>query len=160
VTPLRRRSARATEEEPQPPQLPDTAERSALPLPLPDREAEDEAKWEPPPETAAAAASLPETGKPEEPAPIEPPEEEPEPDEEPEPEPVAEPVSESEEEAVPEPGPEPPETSPESPPYQPAPAVAGIGDGGQASPAHPELLVAGAFAGGLALAFLIKRLGS
>ena len=135
-------------DERQPPQLQDTTEREALPVPLPDESA-------PEPETVA-----------ESPAPID----EPAPVEEPEPEPapVEEPVPEPEPEPEPVEEPEPPPAAagngagePDAglPPFEPAPSVAGIAGGeGEGLPA--EVLVGAAFLGGVALAFLIKRLGS
>ena len=89
--------------------------------------------------------------------------EEPAPVQEPAPEePVPEPVEE------PEPAPEPPPAAAGNgsggedaglPPFEPAPSVAGIADdAGEGLPA--EVLVGAAFLGGIALAFLIKRLGS
>lgn len=134
-------------DERQPPRLQDTSEREALPLPLPD--------------------SADEPAPVDDPAPVD----EPAPVEEPEPEspPVAEPASE-EPEPAPEPEPE-PEPSPAAvengaggpdaglPPFQPAPSVAGIA-GGEEEGLPAEVLVGAAFLGGIALAFLIKRLGS
>jgi hypothetical protein len=129
-------------DERQPPRLQDTTEREALPLPLPEEST-------PEPETVS-----------EEPAPIDEPApvEEPEPAPEPQPEPAPEP----------EPVPEPPPAAEGNgaavhdagrPPFEPAPSVAGIAGGeGEGLPA--EVLVGAAFLGGIALAFLIKRLGS
>ena len=94
--------------------------------------------------------------------------EEPEPVEEPEPEPVEEPEPEPVEEPEPEAAPEPPPAAAGNgsggqdaglPPFEPAPSVAGIADdAGEGLPA--EVLVGAAFLGGIALAYLIKRLGS
>ena len=135
-------------DERQPPQLQDTTEREALPVPLPDESA---------PETVAESPAPID-----EPAPVEEPEPEPAPVEEPVPEPEPEPEPEPVEE------PEPPPAAagngagePDAglPPFEPAPSVAGIAGGeGEGLPA--EVLVGAAFLGGVALAFLIKRLGS
>ena len=163
-------------DERQPPRLQDTTEREALPVPLPAsgsdkaddatvvRPREDSA---PEGETAAEQpAPVDEPAPVEEPAPAdEPAPEEPEP--EPEPEPVEEPEPEPVEDPEPEPAPEPPPAAAGNgsegrdaglPPFEPAPSVAGIADDQGGLPA--EVLVGAAFLGGVALAFLIKRLGS
>jgi hypothetical protein len=162
----------------QPPRLQDTTERSALPLPLPGSEADPPGarQWEPPLEARGREA-------PGDPAPIEPPEEgDAGREDAPAPgaaEPVGVPPAEPEaaaEDAAPEPdaplepdaAPEPdagqdttPAAAPQVPPYEPAPAVADLsGDGAQAGGGRPELLLGAAFLGGLALAFLVKRIGS
>jgi hypothetical protein len=49
-------------------------------------------------------------------------------------------------------------SDPTPPPFEPAPSVAGIGAQDEGPPI--ELLVGAAFVGGLALALLIRRLGS
>jgi hypothetical protein len=157
-------------DERQPPRLQDTTEREALPVPLPESDKADDATvvrpredFAPEGETAAEQpAPVDEPAPVEEPAPAdEPVPEEPEPVEEPEPEPVEEP------EPKPEPAPEPPPAAAGNgsggqdagPPFEPAPSVAGIADdAGEGLPA--EVLVGAAFLGGIALAYLIKRLGS
>jgi hypothetical protein len=158
-------------DERQPPRLQDTTEREALPVPLPESgsdKADDATVVWPPEESAPESETVAEQPAPvdepapvEDPAPVEEPApEEPEPVEEPEPEPVEEPE--------PEPAPEPPPAAAGNgsggqeaglPPFEPAPSVAGIADdAGEGLPA--EVLVGAAFLGGVALAFLIKRLGS
>ena len=165
-------------EEREPPSLQDTSERSALPLPLPDSDAgdlgdppsrEERRRWRPlsrrkkaPPivdeepgseqstdETEAVAAVAEEAE-----APVvepEPPVVEPEPE-------APEPLPEPEPEPEPGPGPQPePEVDPAFVPPA-AQAFAGAEPAGGAG--HPELLVGAAFVGGVALAFLVKRLGS
>jgi hypothetical protein len=156
---LRGRPTGVTEEpdERQPPRLQDTSEREALAVPLPAPEASATE-----PETVAEEpAPVDEPAPVEDPGPVEDPEPEPTPVEEPAPEP--EPVEEPE----PEPDPEPPPAAavngagePDAglPPFEPAPSVAGIADEGEGLPT--EVLVGAAFLGGLALAILIKRLGS
>jgi hypothetical protein len=152
-------------DERQPPRLQDTTERDALPLPLPESGSEegDTAVVWPADEPAPIPETVAEEPAPgDEPAPVEEPEPEPAPVEEPEPEPEPEPVEE------PEPTPEPPpavagngsgEHDAGLPPFEPAPSVAGIAhDEGEGLPA--EVLIGAAFLGGVALAFLIKRLGS
>ncbi len=152
------------------PRLQDTTERDALPLPLPDEPApveEPTAVAEPAPvEEQAAEEAAPEPVQ-------EPVAEEPEPDPEPAPEPAPEP--EPEPAPVEEPGPEPePVVEPPAPaadgdgasstydsglpPFEPAPSVSGLAEADQGPPL--ELLIGAAFVGGIALAFLIKRLGS
>ena len=150
-------------DERQPPRLQDTTEREALPVPVPASESEEgddpTVAWAP-----EDSASEPETVA-EQPAPVEEPApvDEPAPEEpDPEPEPVEEPEPE------PEPAPEPPPAAAGNgstgqdaglPPFEPAPSVAGIADDeGEGLPA--EALIGAAFLGGVALAFLIKRLGS
>jgi hypothetical protein len=141
----------------QAPRLQDTTERAALPLPLPESGTEPVPADEPAPvdeptevlEPAEVAETPPESPEPlPDPAPI------------PEPDPVREPD--------PDPAPAPPPAAVEGngasgaetglPPFEPAPSVAGIGAGDEGPPL--ELLVGAAFLGGLALALLIKRLGS
>jgi hypothetical protein len=140
-------------DERQPPRLQDTTEREALPVPLPASGSEE-----------GDDATLVD-----EPAPVEEPEPEPAPVEEPVPEePEPDPEPEPEPEPVEEPAPEPPPAAAGNgsagqdaglPPFEPAPSVAGLaGDEGEGLPA--EVLVGAAFLGGVALAFLIKRLGS
>jgi hypothetical protein len=134
----------AEPDEQTPPRLQDTTERDALPLPLP--------------ESDQAAEGAPDKPAPiEEPAPIaepvaaaepEPPAEEPTPEPEPEPTPAAS-GNGAEPEGEPEPSP---------PPFQPAPSVAGLAQEDEGLPT--EVLVGAAFLGGLALAILIRRLGS
>ena len=161
-------------EEREPPSLQDTSERSALPLPLPDSDAgdlgdppsrEERSGSEPPVSPAVAgvvagsaaadcgcgcgrglagrsprAAFVVEA----EPPVVEPEPEAPEPLPEPEPEP--------------EPGPQPePEVDPA---FVPPAAQAFAGAEPAGGDGHPELLVGAAFVGGVALAFLVKRLGS
>jgi hypothetical protein len=124
-------------EQPEPPRLQDTTERSALPLPLPGAGA---------PETMAFAAAS--AGDDE--------------------------ASTEESDAVPEVDPEAPAPIPEEPAPPEEPAATGDGqpdldplfappaaaaDAAEGGPA-PEVLVGAAFLGGVALAFLIKRLGS
>ena len=127
-------------EQPEPPRLQDTTERSALPLPLPGHSAPDTMAF------AAASAG----------------------DEE---------ASTEESDAVPDVDPEAPAPIPDEP--APAADSASAGDGqpdldpvfappaaeqfgGEAAEGGPppEVLVGAAFLGGVALAFLIKRLGS
>ena len=152
-------------DERQPPRLQDTSERDALPVPLPESESDKAGDatvvrprqdFAPEGETTAEQpAPVDEPAPVEEPAPAEEPApEEPEPVEAPEPEPVEEP--------------EPPPAAAGNgsggedaglPPFEPAPSVAGIADdAGEGLPA--EVLIGAAFLGGIALAFLIKRLGS
>ena len=164
---LRGRPTGVTEEpdERQPPRLQDTTERDALPVPLPESEsdkADDATVVWPSEDSAPEGETAAEQPVPvDEPAPVE----EPAPADEPapeEPEPEPEPVEE------PEPAPEPPPAAAGNgsggqdaglPPFEPAPSVAGIADdAGEGLPA--EVLVGAAFLGGVALAFLIKRLGS
>ena len=147
-----------TPDEQEAPRLQDTTERAALPLPLPEGGAEsaEPAPDQPAPIEEPAAETPPEDPLPPDPAPL------------PEPDPIREPQPD------PDPAPEPPPPAAGAdgaaaegngaagsntglPPFQPAPSVADIG----ASEGPPlELLVGAAFVGGLALAFLIKRLGS
>jgi hypothetical protein len=151
-------------DERQPPRLQDTTEREALPVPLPasgsDKADDATVVWPredsaPEPEPAAPV---------DEPAAVEDPEPEPAPMPEPVPE---EPAPEPDPEPVEEPEPEPPPAAAGNgsegrdaglPPFEPAPSVAGIADDQGGLPA--EVLVGAAFLGGVALAFLIKRLGS
>ena len=135
---LRGRPTGVTEEpdERQPPRLQDTSEREALPVPLPESESDkaDDATVVWPSEDFASEG---ETAA-EQPA------------------------------SVDEPAPEPPAAAAGNgsagqdaglPPFEPAPSVAGIADdAGEGLPA--EVLVGAAFLGGIALAYLIKRLGS
>jgi hypothetical protein len=170
-------------DQPQPPRLQDTTERSALPLPLPDHGTPGEgpvyaARGEQPTfaapadePTFAGPADEPAFAAPVDPAPIafaaasaE--------DDEPE-------ASTEESDAVPDVDPEEPAPIPDEP--RPADRVEPAGDDGQpdldpvfAPPAAeafaaggaedsgpaPEVMVGAAFLGGVALAFLIKRLGS
>ena len=166
-------------EEREPPSLQDTSERSALPLPLPDSDAgdlgdppsrEERRRWRPlsrrkkaqelpkepivdeepgseqsTDETEAVAAVAEEAE-----APVV----------EPEP-PVVEPEPEAPE-PLPEPEPEPePQPEPEvDPAFVPPTAQAFAGAEPAGGDGHPELLVGAAFVGGVALAFLVKRLGS
>jgi len=156
---LRGRPTGVTEEpdERQPPRLQDTSEREALPVPLPESESDkagDATVVWPREDSAPKGETAAEQPAPvDEPAPVvEPAPEEPEPVEEPEPEPAPEPPpaaagngSGGEDAGL--------------PPFEPAPSVAGIADdAGEGLPA--EVLVGAAFLGGIALAFLIKRLGS
>ena len=152
-------------DERQPPRLQDTTEREALPVPLPasgSDKADDATVVRPIEDSAPESETAAEQPAPaDEPAPVE----EPAPADEPapeDPEPDPEPVEE------PEPAPEPPPAAAGNgsggqetglPPFEPAPSVAGIAGGeGEGLPA--EVLVGAAFLGGVALAFLIKRLGS
>jgi len=124
-------------EHPEPPRLQDTTERSALPLPLPGHGA---------PETMAFAAAS--AGDDE--------------------------ASTEESDAVPDVDPEAPAPIPQEPAPPQEPPAAGDGqpdrdplfappaaspETAEGGPA-PEVLVGAAFLGGVALAFLIKRLGS
>ena len=151
-------------DERQPPRLQETSEREALPVPLPESESDkagDATVVRPREDFAPEGEAAAEQPAPvDEPAPVE----EPAPADEPAPE-EPEPV---EPEPEPEPAPEPPPAAAGNgsggqetglPPFEPAPSVAGIAGGeGEGLPA--EVLVGAAFLGGVALAFLIKRLGS
>ena len=147
-------------DERQPPRLQDTTERDALPVPLPESEsdkADDATVVWPSEDFAPEGETAAEQPAPvDEPAPVE------------EPAPADEPAPEPEPEPEPEPAPEPPPAAAGNgsggqdaglPPFEPAPSVAGIADdAGEGLPA--EVLVGAAFLGGIALAYLIKRLGS
>jgi hypothetical protein len=147
-------------DERQPPRLQDTAEREALSLPLPGDES-DTSQWVPPGEEGAQDEPAPV----EAPAPVEEPEPEPEPVTEPDPTPLPEPTPEPEPD--PEPAPEPPPAAAGNgatghdttlPPFEPSASVADIGSSDEGLPV--EVLVGAAFVGGIALAFLIRRLGN
>jgi hypothetical protein len=138
----------------EPPELQDTAERSALPLPVPGSDEE------------TAGQGPPAEGSADEPAPIEDPETEIAPaddgpadqaDDSPADKAAA--VEEPPEASAPSHGDAPAGfgAEPTSPPsFTPPPFGAEAADEGM----RPEILVGAAFLGGVALAFLIKRLGS
>jgi hypothetical protein len=114
------------------PRLQDTTERSALPLPLPGSEESGQAGLP----TAAADPEPP--ADPDPPVDAEPPAD------------PGPPAGDASAEAPP---------PPPVPPIQPDPTVAGIaGEAGDSGPS-PEVLIGAAFAGGLALAILLRRLG-
>jgi hypothetical protein len=162
-------------DERQPPRLQDTTERDALPLPLPASGSEegDTAVVLPAEEPAPIPETVAEEPAPgDEPAPVEEPEPDPAPVENPAPvdppEPEPEPEAEPEPVEEPEPAPEPPPAAAGNgsgehdaglPPFEPAPSVAGLA-GGEDEGLPAEVLIGAAFLGGVALAFLIKRLGS
>ncbi|HVE67794.1 MAG TPA: hypothetical protein VNB64_04360 [Solirubrobacteraceae bacterium] len=141
-------------EDPEPPRLQDTTERSALPLPLPGQE---EPQADPaPPEAVAAEAGPEEAGAADkspavdEPAPAEPasagfapPEPAP-----PEPEPA------DKSPAVEAPG----ASDNGSPSFQESPFSPPFVDAPSEGP-RPEVLIGAAFAGGLLLALIFRRLG-
>jgi hypothetical protein len=161
-------------EEREPPSLQDTSERSALPLPLPDSDAggdlgdppsrEERRRWRPLSRRLRQQAEEPAQSAEEEPASEQSTDEtaavaeapEPAVAEEPEPEPPAPEPEPPAEEPPPAPAPE-PEVDPT---FVPPAAQAFAGAEPAGADGHPELLVGAAFLGGVALAFLVKRLGS
>lgn len=157
------------------PTLQNTSERAALPLPLPPLGGDASGEESAPTEVHAVIAEDPPTETAEPVAVVKELEPEPEPAPEPEPEPILEPEPEPEPAAeTPEPEPAPlppptplpePEPEPAPLPYEPAataPPAFGSSDAGGTSvlTERPEVAVGAAFAGGLLVAFLLKRLAS